>query len=158
MELDLVEITGLFEEIRRFYSYVGDESRYMRFLAAVRDPASVYKHLWSCGGRSFLVLEGRRPVAIVDVTPCGEEAEAGIVVADALQGRGYGTRIAEIFASLLPRLGFWRVKAEIYRENIKALALAKRMGAEIDCSTIVCVVRLQLATRSRAQGPLLAVI
>ncbi len=145
VDLDYYEITGLYDEVRRFYSMVGEESRYLRFLAAVRDPASAYERMWSCGGRTFLVVQGRRPVALVDVTPCGEgEVEAGLVVVDSLQGRGYGTRIAEIFAALLPRLGFDAAIAEILRENAKALAIAKRLGASISCRGVVCTVKLNL--------------
>ncbi|MGC9118522.1 MAG: GNAT family N-acetyltransferase [Thermoproteus sp.] len=148
MELDFYEVTGRYDEVAKFYSSVGEESRYLRFLAAVKDPASIYSHMWSCGGRSFLVVEGRRPVALVDVTPCGDEAEAGIVVVDSLQGRGYGTRIAEVFAELLPRLGFDVVKAEIYRENLKALSIARRLGASVACRGIICTVRLDLRRRA----------
>mgnify|MGYP001770642771 FL=1 len=154
VELDYYEVTGQRDEVRRFYSMVSDESRYLRFLAAVRDPVSIYDRMWSCGGRTFLVVQNRRPVALVDVTPCGgEEVEAGIVVVDALQGRGYGSKIAEIFADILPRLGFDMVKAEIYRENIKALAIARKLGASISCRDVICTVRLNLK-RPLSKSPL----
>lgn len=156
MDLDYYEITGLYDEIRRFYSMVGEESRYLRFLAAVKDPATVYERIWSCGGRTFLVLRDRTPLAVVDVVPCGEVAEAGLVVVDALQGKGYGTRIAELFAALLPRLGFDAVKAEVFRENVKALAIARKMGASISCRDVVCTVRLNL--RRPAPGSSVVVV
>ncbi len=148
VELDYYEITGRYDDVVRFYSAVSEESRYLRFLAAVRDPASIYSHMWTCGGRTFLVLEGRRPLALVDVVPCYGEAEAGIVVVDSLQRKGYGTRIAEIFAEVLPRLGFTSVKAEIYRENLRALSIARRLGASVDCRGVICTVRLDLRQRA----------
>ncbi|MEL9990840.1 MAG: GNAT family N-acetyltransferase [Thermoproteus sp.] len=157
MNLDYYEITGLYNEVARFYAMVGDESRYLRFLSIVRDPAAVYERIWSCGGRTFLVVEKKRPVALVDVTPCGkEEVEAAIVVVDSLQGRGYGTKIAEIFAALLPRIGYDKVRAEIHRENIKALAIARRLGADVNCTDVMCTVRLELGRRKGTTQPIVA--
>ncbi|MEZ0248105.1 MAG: GNAT family N-acetyltransferase [Thermoproteus sp.] len=159
MDLDYYEITGLYDEVARFYAMVGDESRYLRFLSIVRDPTAIYRRIWSCGGRTFLVVERRRPVALVDVTPCGrEEVEAAIVVVDSLQGRGYGTKIAEIFAVLLPKIGYDKVRAEVYRENIKALAIARRLGADVSCTDVMCTVKLELRRRKGAARSIAALM
>ncbi|MFB6489670.1 MAG: GNAT family N-acetyltransferase [Thermoproteus sp. AZ2] len=148
MELDYVEVTGRYDLVLEFYKRVGSESIYMRFLAAVFDVGRIYEYIWEdCGGRSFMAYEGRRPVALVDVTPCRGGVEAAIVVADELQSRGYGSRIARDFARVLPKMGYPVVTAQIYRENYKALALARKMGASIRCDAVMCNVVLSLENK-----------
>lgn len=148
MELDYVEVTGRYDLVLDFYKRVSPESIYMRFLAAIFDVGRTYEYIWEdCGGRSFMAYEGRRPVAVVDITPCRGGVEAAIVVADELQGRGYGTRIAMDFAKILPKMGHSVVTAQIYRENYKALALARKVGASIRCDTVMCDVVLSLENK-----------
>lgn len=153
--LDYVEVTGRYELVSEFYGEVGEESRYMRFLAAVSDVQRMYKYIWEmCGGRTMAAYLGRELVGLIDISPCGDMSivEVGIVVKDRLQGRGLGGAIAKDMLEVLAKLGVEVATAQIVRENSRALAIARRAGASVVCKNTLCVVELDLS-RWRRGGP-----
>ena len=73
----------------------------------------------------------RRPVAEAHLVRDPADLAAGEVafaVADDWQGRGLGTRLAEILARRARELGITRLRASMLAENARSLALMRRMG------------------------------
>ncbi len=66
------------------------------------------------------------------------------MIIDAYLGRGLGKAVAYDFAGRLKMMGFRYVHAHVSPENYKALAIARKIGAEIKCRD-VCVVKYVLA-------------
>lgn len=91
----------------------------------------------------FFIYDNKA-VGVVDVTPCGDGVEVAILMIDAYQGRGLGRAVAYDFAGRLKKMGFRYVLAYVSPENYKALAIARKIGAEIKCRD-VCVVIYVLA-------------
>jgi RimJ/RimL family protein N-acetyltransferase len=91
-------------------------------------------------------------IADVDMLATGL-AELGLVVDDAVQGRGVGRLLAEAAGSLAARQGAARLKAEIYTENEPMLRLMEALGPSVrtleDDRTVVYV-RLPAARRRAA--------
>ena len=144
MSIDYVEITGVYSKIQELYKKATLDSINYRFLHPIADPAYVYRYLWSRGCRSFLIYYINKPVGVVDVTPCGDGAEVAILVIDTYQGKGLGKAVAFDFAGRLKKMGFKYALAYISPENYKALAIARKIGAEIMCRD-VCVIKYVLA-------------
>jgi GNAT superfamily N-acetyltransferase len=90
VDIDYVEITGVYSKIQEFYRSASLDSVIYRFLHPA-DPVYIYRYLWSRGCKTFLVYHRNKAVGVVDVTPCGEGVEVAIVIAEAYQGRGLGS-------------------------------------------------------------------
>jgi Acetyltransferase (GNAT) family. len=144
VSIDYVEMTGVYSKIQELYKKTTQDNITHRFLHPVADPTYVYRYLWGRGCRSFFIYYNNKPVGVVDVTPCGDGAEVAILIIDAYQGRGLGKAVAYDFAGRLKKMGFRYVLAYVSPENYKALAIARKIGAEIKCRD-VCVVKYVLA-------------
>jgi RimJ/RimL family protein N-acetyltransferase len=144
VDIDYVEITGVYSKIQEFYRAVSLNSVTYRFLHPVADPVYIYRYLWSRGCKTFLIYHGNKAVGVIDVTPCGEGAEVAIVIADAHQGRGLGRAVAVDYAPRLRKMGFKYAVAYVSPENYKALSIARWIGAEVRCRDI-CTVIYRLA-------------
>ncbi len=144
MAIDYVEIIGVYSKIQELYKKTTLDSIIYRFLHPVADPAYVYRYLWSRGCRSFLIYYNNKPVGVVDITPCGDGAEVAILIIDVYQGKGLGKAVAFDFAERLKKMGFRYALAYVSPENYKALAIARKIGAEIRCRD-VCVIKYVLA-------------
>lgn len=92
----------------------------------------------------FVLHNDNKAVGVVDVTPCGDGVEVAFLIIDACQGRGLGKAVAYDFAGRLKKMGFRYVLAYVSPENYRALAIARKIGAEIKCRD-VCVVKYVLA-------------
>jgi RimJ/RimL family protein N-acetyltransferase len=143
MNIDYVEITGVYSNIRELYRKITLESVIYRFLHPVADPTYIYQYLWSRGCRTFLIYFNNKPVGVVDITPCGDGVEVAILVIDAYQGRGIGKAVVFDFAERLRKMAYRYALAYVSPENYKALAIARKIGAEVKCRDI-CVIKYVL--------------
>lgn len=75
-------------------------------------------------------------MGVVDITPCGDDVEVAVLVIDAYQGRGIGKAVVFDFAERLGKMGYRYALAYVSPENYKALAIARKIGAEVRCRDI----------------------
>jgi acetyltransferase len=118
------------------------ESRYFRFHSAMREltPAML---------QQFTRVDYPDDLALVALTegaagdeqigvarysrvPGTDTAEIAIVVADAWQGKGIGTRLLTALQRLAREGGIERLIASVLRENGRMLALARARGFELE--------------------------
>ena len=66
-----------------------------------------------------------------------------VLVIDAYQGRGIGKAAVFDFAERLGKMGYRYALAYVSPENYKALAIARKIGAEVRCRDI-CTVKYVL--------------
>lgn len=143
MIVDYVEITGVPTAVYEFYAKVSKRSLFFRFLNPSVEVGHIYSYMWEKGCKTFAAYIDNIFVAVVDISPGGECAEVGIVVADEFQRRGYGAAIASDFIKRLKKMGIRCVEAYTLPDNYPALRIARRLGAEIFCVD-VCRIKLVL--------------
>jgi ribosomal protein S18 acetylase RimI-like enzyme len=99
-------------------------------------PLISINNLWSRGCKTFSFFNNK-PVGIVDITPCGGDVEVAVLVIDAYQGRGIGKAVVFDFAERLGKMGYRHALAYASPENYKALAIVRKIGAEVRCRDIL---------------------
>ena len=75
-------------------------------------------------------------------------ADVAVTVDDAWHGRGLGQALAQLLLERAAAEGLERLHATVAGDNVRALALARRLGYEV-CSTGSGNVELQRRTRAR---------
>ena len=148
MDIDYVDITGVYSLVEELYRKTTLETITYRFLHPVADVTHIYRYLWSRGCRSFLIYYNNKPVGIIDITPCGNGVEVAVLVIDSYQGKGLGKYVVLDFAQRLKNMGFAYALAYVAPENYKALAIARKIGAEVRCRD-VCFIKYWLSDKDK---------
>lgn len=126
--------------VASFIARLSPESRYHRFLHALRTlpdalldgmlrfhPARAVTLLWFDVGAAGELVGIAQYAATYEPGQC----EIGIVVAEAWQRRGLGSLMLDELARIALLAGFRSATAETLTENVSALQLARRWGAQL---------------------------
>lgn len=118
------------------------QTRYYRFHSGVRElsPAMLERFINvnypdEMALAATIEMEGREliiGVARYMREPGGESAEMAIVVADAWQGKGIGTRLLLDLRSCAIAAGVKRMNATVLSENRRMYELARKLGYEVE--------------------------
>lgn len=126
---------------RAFVRALSDEARYFRFISAMRElPDRMLAR--------FTQIDYDREMALVAVTrPAGREVQIGvaryaigsdgescefaIVVADAWQGQGVGSRLMAALMEAARNKGLKRIEGHVLHNNVKMLALMHKLGFDV---------------------------
>lgn len=135
------------------YLSLSPESRRSRFLGSVGDEAvrdSANRMSGHPGLVAVLDEPGPRDGALVGhivLVPAGSDAaELAIVVADAFQGRGIGSRLVCGAGEEARRLGIRRLTASTYADNARMRRLLLHLGWPVERDAIdACVEEIELA-------------
>jgi acetyltransferase len=126
---------------RQFITGLSEESRYNRLMYSLREPsASFIKQLVEIDfdrTMAFVAVDTRgsdeRFVAVAryGTDESGTGAEFAVVVADAWQGRGIGTKLARILFEYARTRGLDHVYGTILANNEKMIDLVRYLGMEV---------------------------
>ncbi len=121
-----------FGDIKAFYDDLADESRFFRFHGYARTD-TVARAEAEASGVDRLALIGRLGGQVVTVASWNglremRVAEVAFAVADALHGRGIGTRTLEQLAAIAARRGIRRFDAEVMAGNRPMLDVFENAG------------------------------
>jgi RimJ/RimL family protein N-acetyltransferase len=143
------------ELLRRFFQRLSPETVYRRFMSPLSRPEQANPgRLLDVDHRdreAILAVEDGEIVGVAryaraprPVDP--DAAEVAVVVADAWQRRGIGTRLVSALAASAARAGVARLTLTTQADNRPALALIRRLrpDARLDCSYGVCEATLAL--------------
>lgn len=141
------------DDLSELYLSLSAASRRSRFLGAIGDRAIREVAIALAGepGLAAVLDEpGPRDGAIVGhiaLLPAGGgTAELAIVVADAMQGRGVGTRLVRAATHEARRLGLRRIVASTFADNARMRNLLLHAGWPIERDAIdACVEEIELA-------------
>jgi GNAT superfamily N-acetyltransferase len=123
-----------------FNARLSQESRYLRFLHGLRElPAAQVD--------AMLAFEPRRAVALLAVrdgadgcvigiaqyavTDEADRCEVAVAVADAWHRQGVATRLLQALSRIARAGGFRTACAEMFRDNVAAMQLARRWDAAV---------------------------
>lgn len=118
--------------IQAVFDALGPRSRLLRFNGAknVLKPAELELLARVDGDHHVLVAwHGRDPVGIGRLVREGDRAEVAFEVADSWQGKGVGSLLAERLAADARTAGITCFHAEVSPDNVRSLALARRLQA-----------------------------
>ncbi len=127
---------------REFINGLSDATRYSRLMFALREPSPGFL-------RQMVEIDRVNSMALVVIEPAstaerflavarysrddhGTAAEFAVVVADAWQGRGIGTRLARMLFDYAARHGIERVYGTILANNERMLALVRHLDMTIE--------------------------
>lgn len=141
------------DDLSDLYLSLSPASRRSRFLGAIRDDALRDVAIALAGEPGHVAVldeSGPRDSALVGhiaLLPAGgDTAELAIVVADAMQGRGLGTRLVRAATDEARRLGLRRIVASTFTDNARMRRLLRHAGWPIERDTIdACVEEIELA-------------
>jgi RimJ/RimL family protein N-acetyltransferase len=141
------------DDLSDLYLSLSPASRRSRFLGTIRDDAirEVAAGLADEPGLVAILDEpGPRDGAIVGhiaLLPAGgDTAELAIVVADAVQGCGVGTRLVRAATDEARRLGLHRIVASTFADNARMRRLLLHAGWPVERDAIeACVEEIELA-------------
>ena len=141
------------DDLSDLYLSLSPASRRSRFLGTIRDDAirEVARRLADEPGLVAVLDEpGPRDGALVGhiaLLPAGADtAELAIVVADAAQGHGIGTRLVRAAADEARRLGLHRIVASTFADNARMRRLLLHAGWPVERDAIdACVEEIELA-------------
>jgi RimJ/RimL family protein N-acetyltransferase len=153
------------DEIRQAFGRLSTESRYARFMAAVRDltPRMLDHAVGPPGERELsLVAEIDAPdgIDIVGgaryyVQTGGESCEFAITVVDAWQGSGLASRLLRALIEGARIRSLRRMEGFVLAGNRRMLRLAQHLGFSVDTDpddATVKIVRLDLTAPSSKKG------
>ena len=122
----------------RFVRDLSPEAKYFRFMQSVREltPEMLIRFTQIDYDRELaliaVVQEGGKDMQIAvtryGTNPDGESCEFAIVVADAWQHRGIGTRLLALLMEAARAKGFKLMEGEVLAENVPMLNLVRRLG------------------------------
>jgi acetyltransferase len=129
------------ERERKFITGLSEESRYNRLMYSLREPSAGFiKQLTEIDfdrTMAFVAIDTRGPeerfvaVARYGTDASGKGAEFAVVVADAWQGRGIGTKLARILFDYAATRGLDCVYGTILANNEKMIDLVRYLGMEV---------------------------
>lgn len=146
---DTLEIPGATVTIRtmqpadrdiehRFVRELSEQSRYYRFHSALKELSPYmlerFTHVNYPDEMAIIATvpesEGERQIGVARYArmPGSHTAEIAIVVADAWQGRGVGTRLLLNLRQLATEAGIRHVEASVLPDNRRMLGLARELG------------------------------
>jgi RimJ/RimL family protein N-acetyltransferase len=116
------------DALGRFFSRLSRESLYRRFLSPVRHPEQTQLDR-VLHGTAVVGMAGGEIVGVANYTRLGgsDAAEIAVVVEDAWQGRGLGTRLLTALADRAREAGIRRFEVASHADNRRALALLRRL-------------------------------
>lgn len=117
----------------RFYESLREETVYTRFFTIIRYFQPYVERVLS-KSRSVVVVaeaEDGRIVGVAEAVADDGDAESGIAVLEAYQGRGVGKALARAILKLAAEKGFRRLYGYIMSGNYRAYRLARRFGARV---------------------------
>ncbi len=121
------------EKLLKFYERLSEETIYTRFFSIIRYFNPYVDRLVSTSGILAIVAENELGdiigVAELVLDKSGA-AEGGIVVLEALQGKGIGSRLAMALKKVARDFGIKKVYGYIMADNVKALKLVKKLGGK----------------------------
>lgn len=122
----------------QFVRSLSKESRYYRFHGALRELTPYmlerFTHLDYPGEMALIATvpdgETEKQIGVVRYarTNVPDRAEVAIVVADAWQGMGIGSRMMTALREIAREAGFQELEVNILRENRRMLGLARHLG------------------------------
>jgi acetyltransferase len=141
------------DDLSAFYLSLTPASRRSRFLGTVGDAAmrSMAERLARQPGLIAVLAEsGPRDGAVIGhlvLVPIGpDSAELALVVADAFQGSGIGTRLMRAASDEARRLGIRRIIASTFADNSRMRRLLVHAGWPVQRDAIdACVEEIELA-------------
>jgi len=120
------------EKLLSFYEKLRDETIYTRFFSIIRHFTPYVDRLISSSRIYSVVAENEDTEEIIGVAELvldkNGAAEGGIVVLEAMQGKGIGSRLAKALATVARNVGIRKVYGYIMADNIRALRLVKKLG------------------------------
>jgi RimJ/RimL family protein N-acetyltransferase len=141
------------EDLSDLYLSLSPASRRSRFLGTIRDDA-IRKIATGLAAEPGLVAVLDEPgprdgslVGHIALLPAGgDTAELAIVVADAVQGCGVGTRLVRAATDEARRLGLHRIVASTFSDNARMRRLLLHAGWPVERDAIdACVEEIELA-------------
>ena len=121
-----------------FVRNLSPQSKYFRFMQALREltPEMLVRLTQIDYDRELALIavvpQGGRDIEIAvaryGMNPDGMSAEFAIVVADAWQGKGIGTRLLGMLMVAAKAKGLKSLEGEVLAENAPMLALVRRLG------------------------------
>lgn len=125
--------------VAAFLERLSPESRRRRFFAEEDDRAAMVRRFTFFAPQQRLVVAatvlttgGEEIVGLADVTLLDTgQAELGVVVDDAHQGRGVGRLLAEVVADLALRQGAERLTGELAEDDPAMVHLMERLGRTV---------------------------
>jgi acetyltransferase len=135
------------------YLSLTPESRRSRFLGSVGDGPLHVRALRLAAERGFVaVLDESGPqdgslVGHIALLPAGKgTAEVAVVVADACQGKGIGTRLVHAAGEEARRLGLRHIVASTFADNVRMRRLLLHSGWPVENDAVdACVEEIELA-------------
>ncbi len=123
------------DKLIQFYEKLSSETIYTRFFSIIRHFAPYVDRILSSSKSLVVVAEDKDTGEIVGIAELivddKGDAEGGIVVLEALQGRGIGSRLAEALRRAAVEHGVKRVYGYILPDNVRALRLVKKLGGRV---------------------------
>lgn len=125
-----------------FVHNLSPESRYMRFMQTLQEltPEMLVRFTQIDYDRELALValteqEGREveiAVARYSMNPDGESCEFALVVADAWQRRGIGSRLLTMLMEGARNRGFRMIEGQVLAENAPMLTLVRRLGFRVE--------------------------
>jgi GNAT superfamily N-acetyltransferase len=131
--------SGDTETVAALFARLGDRSRERRFCGAKPRLSDPELNLLARVDRDHHVLVGyvdgdAEPAGIARLVRSGASAEIAFAVADAHQGRGVGSVLADELAADARAAGITRLVATVCGDNPRIVALLGRLGNSLDVS------------------------
>lgn len=126
------------------FSHLSEETRHNRFLASVNEiPASILHGLRHPDpSRQLIIAVMRRDSSGREVEPVGAgrlvhddgagSCDFGLILTDAWQGRGVGTRLLGMLVDHARARGLRMIRGDVLAINERMLRLAKKLGFDIE--------------------------
>lgn len=120
------------DALGRFFSRLSCESLYRRFLSPIHRPEQTQLDR-VLHGTAFVGMAGGEIVGVANYARLGssDTAEIAVVVEDAWQGRGVGTRLLAALAEGARDAGIRRFEVASHADNRRALSLIRRLWPEV---------------------------
>ena len=122
-------------QVQAFVRRLSPQARLERYFSPIRELAPRQLERATGGGEGVVNLgvfaPGATLVALGQCVAAGEEAEFGVVVADAWQGSGIGRLLLEALTDAARQQGLVTLYGVVRRGNTAMLALARRLGFDL---------------------------
>jgi acetyltransferase len=148
--------------LRRFIRGLSPASRYARFMMGIRElPQSMLERFVNPLPVREAVLMARSPVdGIIGLVQyvadeSGDGCEVALVVTDAWQRQGLGTRLLEAVTTIAGEQGIRHFHADVLADNYPMRALARKVGCEVSVDPRAAyMVRISRTIKSRTHKAL----
>jgi RimJ/RimL family protein N-acetyltransferase len=125
------------ESLRRLFERLSPETRYRRFMSPVARPDQVHpERLLDVDHRdreAVVAVDGGEIVGVARYArpPGSDTAEVAVVVADAWQHRGLGTRILRALARLAAAAGVEQFTLTMQADNQRIICLVRQLDPSV---------------------------